>query len=309
MNRFISLCTFCIVFVFSAQLRAEEEPKLKHPLKPFLWEIKHEKLKGKAYLFGAPNYPSPKTIKLHPAVEKAFDKAEICVFGQSLSEEGIKIFFENTVRDDGRKLKDIIGADLHQKIDIQFSKQAQKFDLQWVENIKILSMMSLYQWQVHPHKKLGTLQQKLWNTAKLKKKSVESLSIVSEMFEKTDAISHNLKLSVLRTVVDLDLRAKAQGSYIGDIESDIYFRGNVEELPEYFKKNFESEMYDEDQAELLRVAYIKSHNEKLTEGLDKILSKNSKKSSFATVGIFQLVGEGSILERLKEKGYTLELKQ
>lgn len=246
------------------------------------------------HLFGTIHSEDPRVLDLPPAVEEAFDRADVLVMEAIPDEQAFRGAMASMLYSDGRTLEGVVGPRLFDESlqalsGLGMSAEAVKHFKPWA----VVTLLSV------PRPATGEfLDIRLYKAALEDGKEVVGLETLGEQLAVFDGLSLDDQIALLRDTL-----------------------ARLQELPEAFERLLQAYL-ERDIAELLRLSdrYLRSGDEQLAARLEEaaLAVRNLRMvrrmegplgegGCFIAVGALHLPGPGGILQRLHGRGYSLSL--
>lgn len=260
-----------------------------------VWRLSHDD--GTVHLLGSIHVLHPEAYPLHEDINEAFDRSEIVAFELDFAEDldlMVPLMRELGTFADGRTLQDVLPPALHSgAIDALTSMgvpggaaQAMK---PWVAALQLPSLALLRE----GYDSANGIDLHFFRRAQEQEKRVVGLETAREQFEMLDSLDMDVQARWLRWTLD-----QLEGI---DDQFDQFTRhwrcGNVEEMARAVTQPLRAHPE-------LRVAMLDERNRKWIPKIEDLM--DSTESAIVIVGMGHLVGEGSVVDLLREAGYAVE---
>jgi len=262
-----------------------------------LWELTHE---GRTlYLLGSVHLLRPEVYPLDPAIYEAFDAAEVVAFELDFDEmmAAAPLMIQLGTYQDGRTLRDVLPPDLYAELHEQMTEVG--MPMQAVDPMKpwmaALTLSSLVL-QRGGYEAAAGIDMHFHERAKETGMAIVGLETVEEQLQVFDGLDEEPQIEMLRSTLDqLDDTVREL-----DRATALWQRGDAEGLAEMFIEQMG------DQPEVLeRLLYERNRN--WIPGIEALLQR--PETVIVIVGMGHLVGEGSVIELLQERGYEVRQLQ
>lgn len=280
---------FAATMVASAPAGQGEEVREGLPL----WEVRGGG--NTVYLLGSIHLLRQDAYPLDPAIYEAFDAAQTVVFEIELTElmQGGVEMMTRGMLPQGRSLADVVPADLYAELERKVAGMPIPFDAikrmkPWMAAMTLTSAAlaqagfdATHGIDVHFHQR-----------ALQAGKRTMGLETMTDQIEALDGLSEAAQIALLRsTVADLDSAAVQL-----DRATEMWRRGDVEGLVEMLTRSMR------DQPEL-HERLLTARNRRWVPQIEELLRTGTP--AMVVVGLGHLVGKGSVVEMLQERGYTV----
>ena len=266
---------------------------------PFLWQASGEYT---FYLFGTIHVPDPRIATLPNEVADAVDDSTVFYGELNLAEENLLEIRHSMLIPGDKTLYDFLSFKTQDKVDRYLTSINPELNLDYFANQKIWVLavtLTLLEQQLR-YPRLYPNDVVLFKKAVTLGKKVGGLETIEEQTSVFDALSIAEQIQLLEDTVDyLD---KQQDSFIGLSVQD-YIDGDLDSL----MKHLLSYMQGDELYEDLLFQLMDQRNIHMADRMMKLVSKNPEERFFFSVGVGHFWGDTSIIELLKEQGYTIEL--
>jgi uncharacterized protein YbaP (TraB family) len=258
-----------------------------------LWELTHE---GRTlYLLGSVHLLRQEIYPLDGAIYAAFDEAEVVAFELDFDEmmASAPMMMQRGMYSDGRTLRDVLPGDLH----AEMAARAEQYGLPpaMVDGMKpwmaAMTLSSLVLQQGGFEASAG-LDLHLHERAKEREMEIVGLETMEEQIDVFEGLDEQAQIAFLRSTLEqLDETVSQM-----DIATDLWRRGDTAGLGEMFI----GQMGDQPQA-MERLLYERNRN--WIPGIELLLA--GERTAIVVVGVGHLAGEGSVIDLLRQRGYTV----
>lgn len=283
----IAFAAMLVAFAPAGQTREDVRGDLP------LWEVRGGG--NTIYLLGSIHVLRQDAYPLDPAIYEVFDAAQTVAFEIELSElaQGGVEMMTRGMLPRGRTLADVLPAELYAELERRASGMPIPFDAiramkPWLAGV-ILSSAVLQQAGFHD---AHGIDLHFYQRALEAGKRTMGLETVQDQIDAFDGLSESAQVEMLRhTVEDLD-------SAVVQVErlTELWRRGDAEGLAAMLTKSMRGHP---EMLERLLVA----RNRRWVPRIEELI--RSGEPALVVVGMGHLVGEGSVVEMLRERGYTV----
>ena len=310
--RALSLITFflCSMSLYTHGETKQDLTKIKHPIQPMLWKVEGKGLQHASYLFGSIHVADKRVTNLHPDAQKAFDAADTLYTEVELSIESqlksAHLFF----RKDKKSLREVLGADLYNALEVELKAINPKLTAKEFNRIKLSILMVMLSTLDEQMLGLLPLDQQLWTRAEKAGKKLGALETSEDQFAALGVLTIEEEKELLRSTLLImkKCREKKILSYQGLL--DPYLRGDCDAVDKFMKQTeFLGVKSDKAITAKLLEALLYKRNRGMAQTIDKKLSSSNPGVNVFVAGIGHFVGERSVVDLLRKKGYTVTLQQ
>lgn len=260
--------------------------------RPFLWRIDGE---VPCWLFGTFHVPDERITDLPPVVEQAFAGVD-AVFTEidmdtALSPELLKSFAMPA----GKTLRDVTPPETLAQLRKRLGGEA-----------AITAVQGMRPWAVSMQVMVGTrrtgtpLDMMLWKDAKSAGKEIGGLETIQEQLAAFDAFGLEGDVSLLRDTLDLLDDYEKRGLDATEEMIRAWCAGDTERTLGFF-----DEMSGRGVWKRLSRTLLVDRNFRMAERIDRKLHDAPKKKFAFAVGTGHLIGESSVVDLLRARGYVV----
>jgi len=283
-----------LVFVLAVVPALAQSPVDGSGGKTFLWKV--ERGETTLYLLGSIHALKEDAYPLPPAIEAAFDEAEVAVFEidlDDMTKAAIKMMSAGSL-EEGRTLEEVVGPETWSEFETHVGGLG--FDASLYQGMKPwIAALTVAAFELTKHGYLATsgldtyFSQRALETGK-KRLALETVAFQVGLFADLSP-EHSLAFLVY-TLEDLETMIP---------EMDRLYRdwrvGNVEAVEEALLEGFEEfpDVFER---------MVADRNHSWMPQIEKLLAGD--RDAMVVVGSAHLVGEQGVVNLLREKGYTVE---
>ncbi len=270
---------------------------------PFVWKVSKEGV-APSYLLGTIHLPSKATLKLPPAAEEAFKKAE-AVFCEIAFDSTAQQKVAAAISKAPKPLTEILPKDLAERCEkalqgIDSSLHLADFDGMetWALAIQLVILEDHFK-----NPDVLPLDPRLYQMAQRAGKSVGGLETVEEQ---TSAMSSSAddQVALLKATLDEMEDAAKAGHPVSKPLLDAFLKGDLEALQAHFEKTLNRYPTG------LRAAFEKNllttRNHTLAARIVKQITGNASRSHLFAIGSGHFVGAEGLPALLQKEGFTVE---
>lgn len=258
-----------------------------------LWEVSGGG--NTIHLLGSIHVLRQDAYPLDPAIYEVFDAAQTVVFEVDLAElvQGSAEMMTRGMLPEGRTLADVLPSDLYAELERRASGMPVPFEaIQSMKPWLVSLMLSTVALQQAGFYDVQGVDGHLYERAIGAGKRTMGLETVGDQIDVFDGLSEVAQIEMLRqTVRDLDSAAVQLDRIVG-----YWRRGDVESVAADQTKSMRGH------PEMLE-RLLFARNRRWVPRIEHLL--RSGESVLVVVGMGHLVGEGSVIEMLRERGYTV----
>ena len=312
MKKVLSLFFGLTLSVFGQELAEPAKPELKvdlanvkHALKPMLWKVEKKGVTGNCWLFGTVHVADPRITTLHPAVAKAFDKADRVYTEVDMSMVAQLKAAQVMMRKDGKTMEESLGADLVKKVNAELASISPMF------SVKVFNPMKTWMLVVilpQLKEQLGgkePLDIQLWKKAGAAGKVRVALETAQEQMGGLDTLTEKEQVKMVQLTLDALAEARKQNVDPLKVILDLYLVGDTKKMADFFEKEFNNEKVPKVIAAKFLKGLLHDRNERIANNIDKQISTHPAKSHFFAVGTAHYLNDKNIRELLVKKGYRV----
>lgn len=304
------LASLSAALVVLAPAFAGPEPDApEHPLRPLLWKVEGKGLEKPSWLFGTIHLGDGPVAHLHPAVAKALASSDAVYTEVSMDPATQLGLARHFVRDDGKKLSDSIGEELHKQFAAELKAVNPALTPVVFESFKTWAVavtVPLLKAQLSGATPLDGI---IWQKAKEAGKTTGALEKASDQFGIFDDLTEEEQIILLSESLRLQREARAKGENPVDKLVEAYISGDPKAVEAEVERQFHEMAEGEHKAlgEKLLKRLLDDRDTSMARTIAARLKAEPDKSHFFAVGSAHYVGKDNIGEQLRKKGYTVTL--
>lgn len=258
-----------------------------------LWEVRGHG--NTVYLLGSIHLLRQEAYPLDPAIYEAFDAAQTVAFEIEMEEmmQGGMEMMTRGALPLGRTLADVLPADVYAELERRAVGLPIPFDaLKGMKPWLASMMVSVIALQQAGFEAAMGVDLHFHQRAREAGKRTMGLETVKDQIDAMDGMSEGAQIALLRsTLADLDSAVVQL-----DQATELWRRGDADGLAAMFTKSMR------DQPELVERLLL-ARNRRWVPQIEELLRSGSP--AIVIVGVGHLVGEGSVVEMLRARGYTV----
>ncbi len=258
-----------------------------------LWELSHRG--STLYLLGSVHLLRPEVYPLDPAIYDAFGAAEVVAFELDFNEmmAAAPLMVQVGTYQDGRTIRDVLPADLYAGVAERFVELGMPMQVvdpmkPWMAALNLSALVL----QAGGYEAAAGIDMHFHERARQAGMEIVGLETVEEQLQVFDGLDEEAQISMLHSTLEQldDTVAEL------DRATGLWQRGDAEGLAEMFIEQMG------DQPEVLeRLLYERNRN--WIPQIEALLRRPH--TAIVIVGMGHLVGEGSVIELLRERGYEV----
>ncbi len=301
----ISLALLGAATTLCAQV-ADLPPSDPQPAAPFLWKITSPGATAPSYVFGTIHLPRPSVARIPDSVAPAFESAdavytEIPMDMGTLLEMSTALFLP-----DGKKLEDVIPADLYQAALKELNAINPNLPLAPRDRMKVwaftVSLATLEDELKHPG--VIPLDMLLFQKAAMAGKETGGLETPAEQMAIFEDISPEDQITLLRETLAQVTSARESGINLADQLVESYLSGDLDRL-EADMAAMEELAGDTELNSRLMDRLLDQRNLLMAERMVEKIKADPAKTYFFAVGAAHFYGDTGLVALLEAAGFTL----
>lgn len=288
----------------AAQSKLEDRESKIPP--PFLWKVTSPDATAPSYIFGTIHLPRPEVARIPESVAPAFESAD-AVYTEIPMDMGTLLTMSTALfLPDGKKLADVIPADLYQAVLEELKAINPNLPLAPRERLKIwaftVSLATLEDELQHPG--VMPLDMLLFQKAAMAGQETGGLETPAEQMAIFDDISPEDQITLLRDTLAQLAAARESGVNVADQLVASYLSGDLDRL-EADVKEMEKLAGDTELNTRLMDRLLDQRNTLMAERIEQKIQADPAKSNFFAMGAAHLYGETGLIALLEAEGFTL----
>ncbi len=268
---------------------------------PFLWEVK----KGEQafYLFGTMHLGDP-ALQVLPAVLKvAIDRSDEVrteiPMDASLQMKSVALMMRN----DDKSLKEIIPQTLYQRTENYVRQINPQLNLIPFDKMKVwaLSTVTAMLENQLKYPMLQAIDSEIYSYAQSKNKGVGGIESTEEQISAMDKFSLEEQIVGLESTLDY----LEQNSDFMEKMKSLYMQGDEKKMMAFIEGTmFKVEKYKQFEEKFTKVL-LYDRNIRMAQRIESLVKENPAKRYLFAFGVMHFLGEKSVVEYLKNNGYSL----
>ncbi len=287
-----------LTFLLSFTILTAANEGIKHP---FLWEVK--KGEHTFYLFGTMHLGDPKLQVLPVALKVAIDKShevhtEVPMDASLQMKSAVLM-----MRSDNRSLQEIIPKPLYQRTEKYIKQINPQLNLIPFDKMKIwaLSTVTSMLGNQLKYPMLQAIDSEIYGYAQSKNKGVGGIEAIEEQIAAMDKFSLNEQIMGLASTLDY---LEQNNKFIEKMK-DLYMQGDEKKMMAFIEGTmFKSEKYKKFEEKFMQVL-LYDRNKLMAQRIELLLKDHPEKHYLFAFGVMHFLGQKSVVEHLKGKGYSV----
>jgi len=287
-----------LILLLSLTLLTVANEAIKHP---FLWEVKKEE--QVFYLFGTMHLGDPKLQMLPSALKVAIDKSDEVQteipMDASLQMKSATLM----MRSDGKSLQEIIPKKLYQRTENYIKQINSQLNLIPFDKMKIwaLSIVTSMLENQLKYPMLQAIDSEIYNYAQSNNKGVGGIETIEEQIRAMDTFSLKEQIMGLESTLDY----LEQNSDFMEEMKNLYMQGDEKKMMAFIEGTmFKIEKYKKFEEKFMQVL-LYDRNRLMAQRIESLLKEHPTKRYLFAFGVMHFLGEKSVAEYLKDKGYSV----
>ncbi len=287
-----------LTFLLSFTILTAANEGIKHP---FLWEVK--KGEHTFYLFGTMHLGDPKLQVLPVALKVAIDKShevhtEVPMDASLQMKSAVLM-----MRSDNKSLKEIIPKPLYQRTEKYIKQINPQLNLIPFDKMKIWALStvtSILENQLK-YPMLQAIDSEIYRYAQSKNKGVGGIETIEEQISAMDKFSLNEQIMGLESTLDY---LEQSNNFIEEMKS-LYMQGDEKKMMAFIEGTmFKIEKYKKFEEKFMQVL-LYDRNRLMAQRIELLLKEHPTKHYLFAFGVMHFLGQKSVVEHLKGKGYSV----
>lgn len=274
--------------------------------RPFLWEFQSADSNVVSYLFGTIHVNDPNITKLHPAIQDAFQSAqavwfEIDFVKDSATQTKAISLPPNT------QLKDLVSEETIARIDRRLTTLSPFLSRTALPRFRIVMwpmVLANLEAQVE-HLGVLPMDMQLQIAARDAKKQTGGLEDASSQLKPLMSLPLDQQIAFLEASLDVMDEDEEKGVSQLKTLVRLYAAGDGDQLQKYLEHELRRPAVSDDLKKLFINTLLMERNQRMAKTLDAKVKAAPDMVHFAAVGTAHLLGEGSVIDELREAGYTV----
>ncbi|MBP7865022.1 MAG: TraB/GumN family protein [Acidobacteria bacterium] len=268
---------------------------------PFLWTVEAEGLKP-SWVFGTIHVTDEKVTRLCPQVQAALDKADAVYIEIPADADLQAKILEKSFLPDGKTLKDLLPADLYQKVEGMFNSKGVPFSAMGRFKIWVIATQLVMLDHLMDFVAKKPLDMVLFDQAGKAGKERGGIETLEEQIGIFESLSTEEQIAMLRSSAEVTEKYWKEGKSPLDIILEAYLTGEEAKLFAVLNESYD--LKDPLNRKLWKLL-IDDRNERMADRIAKMLKDKPGQSFFVGVGGAHLLGEKGVAELLRRKGFKV----
>jgi uncharacterized protein YbaP (TraB family) len=300
MIRVFTLLTFLVSSIFAdinSSLNSSNRIKVDNNVTISVWEAKKgDKI---VYLIGTMHLKDKRANSAFSKVKGLIERSDEVYTEIPLTDKSVLKSLKYIIRDDNKSLKEILPKEVYRDLELYLKDIDPKLTPKRFDMFKIWAISSSLSILKNAIKNrdVKSIDKQIFSYALTLNKKVGGVETIEEQVAIFD------ELSLKEQIENLKISLKEQSDGVDKIK-DYYFRGDNKKIIEIFKRL--NKKYPQP---VLLDKILYQRNIKMAKRIDNIISKHSSQRYIFAFGIMHFLGDKSVVELLKAKGYNITLKK
>ena len=270
---------------------------------PFLWEVSKKGTKS-FYLFGTMHFQDAKLAALPSQLKEAIDKSDEVRTEIPMDMELQMQSMHLMLRTDHKSLHDILSKDLYKRTEQYLKKINPQLNLIPFDTMKIWALSTVISMLENELNNPGILaiDHTIYNYAKNKHKITGGIETIAEQIGAMDKLNLEEQIIALESTLDY---MEENHDYTEEMKQ-LYISGDEKKMMGFINgMMFEKEKYKAFEKKFMQVI-LYDRNNLMFKRIEALLKKSPKKHYLFAFGVMHFLGEQSIIEKLKFRGYSVK---
>ncbi len=269
---------------------------------PFLWEAK--KAEQTFYLFGTMHLGDPKLQVLPKSLKAAIDMSDE-VYTEVPMDASFQMKSASLMmRSDDKSLEEIIPKSLHQRTEKYMKQINPQLNLHPFEKMKIWALsavISMLESQLK-YPMLQAIDSKIYSYAESKDKGVGGVETIEEQISAMDRFTLHEQIMGLESTLDY---LEQHDDFMEEMKS-LYMQGDEKKMMAFIESTmFKIEKYKTFEEKFMQML-LYDRNMRMAQRIETLIKENPTKRYLFAFGVMHFLGQKSIIEDFKGKGYSIK---
>jgi len=303
MVRSLLLVPALLSVVLTAAAGEDEAVRIQHP---FLWEFQHDGLDVTSYLFGTIHVNDPKITQLDPQVLAAFKVSDCAWFEiDFLKDAAAQV--KSISLPSGQHLEDLVPGETVTRIDQRLNALSPLVSRTVLPEFRVVAwplvLANLEAQMSHPG--VQPLDMQLQLLARESKMKTGGLEDATSQLKPLVELTIEKQIEFLNASLDVMDEDTKQGISQLEILVNLYAIGDGDALQKYLENELRRPQVSEELKKLFVDTLLIERNVDMVKAIAANVEASPGEVHFVAVGIAHLLGKGSVVDGLKQAGYTV----
>jgi len=270
---------------------------------PFLWEVT-KKGTTSFYLFGTMHFQDPQLAVLPSQLKKAIEKSDEVRTEIPMEMDVQMQNMHLMLRKDHKSLHDILSKDLYNRTEQYLKKINPQLNLIPFDTMKIWALSAVISMLENElkHPDIVSIDHTIYNYAKNNNKTTAGIETIAEQIGSMDKLNLEEQIMALESTLDY---MEENHDYTEEMKQ-LYISGDEKKMMGFINGMlFEKEEYRAFEEKFMQVI-LYDRNDLMFGRIEALLKKNAKKQYLFAFGVMHFLGEQSIIEKLRFRGYSVK---
>ena len=274
--------------------------------RPFLWQFRRTDTQVTSYLFGTIHVNDPTITRLHPKVQAAFDSSSAAWFEIDF-EKDRNVQGKAISLPRGERLEDHVSADTVTRIDRRLMKLSPLLSRSALPEFRVVIWPVILATLEAQVKHLGTLPMDMQLQAAARKTGIKTggLEDAEHQLSKLTGLPMAQQVAFLKASLDVMDADDAAG--VSQLETlvRLYAAGDRDDLQKHMEHELQRPQIPEDLQKLFIDALLIERNDVMVKAIKSKVAAAPDDVHFVAVGTAHLIGRRSVIEGLRQSGFTV----
>ncbi len=274
--------------------------------RPFLWEFWRADSEATSYLFGTIHVNDPNITRLHPKVNAAFESSTAAWFEIDFAEDRAAQTEAISLPQDER-LEDHVSADTLARIDRRLMKLSPLLSRTALPEFRVVMWPIVLANLKAQVRHLGTLpmDMQLQMAARAANMKTGGLEDAENQLRKLTDLPMEKQIAFLEAFLDVMDSDDAAGLNQMEILIKLYAAGDGDDLQKHLERELQRPQVSDDLQKLFVDVLLIERNDNMVKAIELKISAAPDDVHFVAVGTAHLLGKQSVIEGLRESGFTV----
>lgn len=274
--------------------------------KPFLWEFQRADSDVVSYVFGTIHVNDPKITQLHPQIREAFESAQAVWFEIDFSKDAAAQTKAITLPE-GQHLPELVSDETLKRIDARVARLSPLLSRTSLPEFRIVMWPIALANMEAQIKNAGVLplDMQLQAEALIAKKKTGGLEDPNTQLKPLLDLPLEQQLEFLEASLDVMDADDTQGVSQLDNLVRLYVAGESDALWQYLQQEMQRPAISDELKKVFVETLLYRRNRHMVDAITRHVEAAPKDIHFVAVGTAHLLGEGSVIEGLREAGFQV----